>query len=224
MDLNLLKEGKIWCFQGKVFVTDPSGGNRHDAVFPLCGENCYFAKHLIPVPESGTVLDLCTGSGILAIFAAERARVKVIATDINPRALAFAQLNAGLNGVEDKIEFRQGDLWKPVGNEKFNLIISNPPFEPHNLRPLSKLLHSNGGIDGTEIVKKIINGVQNHLVINGSFQMIVGLLKNNIGILEDLKNGYFGKVTIKLVGKFGPIHYLFIEALNFKNEEVKRNE
>jgi SAM-dependent methyltransferase len=71
-------------------------------------------------------LDVGTGNGIQALLAAQHTG-HVVATDVNPRALAFAAFNAALNGV-DNIEFRHGSLLEPVAGEQFGLVVSNPPY------------------------------------------------------------------------------------------------
>lgn len=76
--------------------------------------------------EVESALDLGTGSGILAVLLARHAK-RVVATDLNPRAVAFADFNVALNGLEG-IETRQGDLFEPVEGETFDVIVSNPPF------------------------------------------------------------------------------------------------
>jgi release factor glutamine methyltransferase len=68
-----------------------------------------------------------TGSGIGAIFAARRG-YRVVAVDLNPEAVRCARINALLNGLEDRIEVRAGDLFEPVRGERFDLILFNPPF------------------------------------------------------------------------------------------------
>lgn len=73
------------------------------------------------------VLDLGTGSGIGAIVAARQA-ARVVATDINPEAVRCAQLNATAHHLEHKIETRTGDLFAPVRDETFDLVLFNPPF------------------------------------------------------------------------------------------------
>src|SRR5687767_4579649 len=93
--LKLMCEGKIWIYKNTVLVTDPLGCQRLDAVLPLCHENRFLVEHM-DVPAGGTVLDLCTGSGVLAVFAAQKAN-DVIGIDINPRAIEFAKLNSQLN-------------------------------------------------------------------------------------------------------------------------------
>jgi release factor glutamine methyltransferase len=68
-----------------------------------------------------------TGSGVCAIFAARHAR-RVLAVDVNAEAVRCARINAALNHLEHRIEVRHGDLFAPVADEKFDLILFNPPF------------------------------------------------------------------------------------------------
>jgi len=79
------------------------------------------------VPSDAEVLDMGTGSGVCAIFAARHAR-RVVAVDINPAAVRCAGINARLNQLEHRIEVRTGDLFAPVADERFDLITFNPPF------------------------------------------------------------------------------------------------
>ncbi len=77
--------------------------------------------------ENADVLDMGTGSGVCAVFAARHAR-RVVAVDINAEAVRCAGLNAVLNHLEHKIDVRHGDLFTPVAGERFDLIVFNPPF------------------------------------------------------------------------------------------------
>lgn len=77
--------------------------------------------------EAETVLDMGTGSGIGAVFAA-RAGCRVTAVDINPDACRCGRINAALNGLEDRIEVLEGDLFAPVAGRRFDTILFNPPF------------------------------------------------------------------------------------------------
>jgi release factor glutamine methyltransferase len=72
-------------------------------------------------------LDMGTGSGVGALFAASRG-FRVVAVDINQEAVRCARLNALLNGFEERVEVREGDLWHPVEDERFDLVLFNPPF------------------------------------------------------------------------------------------------
>ena len=73
------------------------------------------------------MLDLGTGSGVCAVFAARHAR-RVVAVDINRAAVRCAAINAALNGLEQRIECRHGDLFAPLAGERFDAIFFNPPF------------------------------------------------------------------------------------------------
>src|ERR1700748_1357314 len=78
--------------------------------------------------QIGSVLDLCTGSGFLAILAARHfPNAEVDATDISKDALAVAARNVGDHGLEDRITLHRGDLFGPIGGTRYDLIISNPP-------------------------------------------------------------------------------------------------
>lgn len=75
----------------------------------------------------GDVLDLGTGSGVCAVFAARQARA-VVAVDVNRAAVRCAGLNARLNRLEERIDCRHGDLFEAVGTQRFDAIFFNPPF------------------------------------------------------------------------------------------------
>ena len=79
------------------------------------------------VDADSEVLDMGTGSGVCAVFAARHAR-RVVAVDINSAAVRCAGINALLNQLEHKIDVRHGDLFAPVPEERFDLILFNPPF------------------------------------------------------------------------------------------------
>jgi predicted RNA methylase len=84
------------------------------------------ARCMLPLPDTGEVLDLGTGCGTLALQASPRAS-RVFATDINPRALDFMLFNAALNGISN-IEALAGDRFQPVKGHRFDLVLCNPPF------------------------------------------------------------------------------------------------
>jgi release factor glutamine methyltransferase len=110
--------------QGMPFVVTPSVFNPK---VPRTGE--FLASQLDSrlVQRDWEVLDMGTGSGICAVFAARYAG-HVVAVDINPAAVRCAGINALLNHLEHKIDVRHGDLFAPVSEERFDLILFNPPF------------------------------------------------------------------------------------------------
>lgn len=94
----------------------------------------FLAESLTPPPATDggaarapRALDLGTGSGIGAIFAARRG-YDVVAVDINPEAVRCARINLLLNNLEGRVEVRSGDLFTPVAGDRFDLVLFNPPF------------------------------------------------------------------------------------------------
>ncbi|GAB2570735.1 methyltransferase [Leucobacter ruminantium] len=119
-----------------------------------------------PPGETARCLDLGTGCGIVAMHLALRG--PVVATDISERALALARANARLNGVEG-IEFRRGDLFAPVAGERFELILSNPPFvitPREEGAPVYE--YRDGGLAGDELAARVIREASAHLVPGGT--------------------------------------------------------
>src|SRR5262245_44005247 len=87
----------------------------------------FFAGHIDArlVSANTEVLDMGTGSGVCAVFAAKHAR-RVVAVDLNRAAVRCTRVNALLNHVEDRIDAREGDLFAPTPAERFDLILFNP--------------------------------------------------------------------------------------------------
>jgi len=79
------------------------------------------------VTADAEVLDMGTGSGVCALFAARHAR-RVVAVDVNPEAVRCATVNALMNHLDARIDVRQGDLFGPVAGERFDVVLFNPPF------------------------------------------------------------------------------------------------
>lgn len=109
-------------------------------------------------------LDLGCGAGTLGALAASHAR-RVVATDVNPRAVAFSRFNAELNGL-DHMECREGSLFEPVAGERFDLIVSNPPYV---ISPASTFVYRDGG---TAICRALVRGAPEHLTDDGWLEMM----------------------------------------------------
>ncbi|MDT3766935.1 methyltransferase [Gleimia hominis] len=108
-----------------------------------------------PSVPVGTVLDMGTGSGILALQATTHAK-RVVATDLSKRACEFAAFNAALNDVP--VEVRRGSLFEPVCDERFDLIVSNPPFviTPQELRAGGLVEYRDGGRTGDALTGEVL--------------------------------------------------------------------
>jgi HemK-related putative methylase len=109
---------------GSPFLVMPSVFNPK---VPRTGEFLASMLDSKTVGRDCSVLDMGTGSGVCAVFAAKHA-ARVVAVDINPAAVRCAGINVLLNHVEDKVDVRQGDLFAAVPGEQFDLILFNPPF------------------------------------------------------------------------------------------------
>jgi HemK-related putative methylase len=112
-------------------------------------------------------LDLGTGSGVGAVFAARRGH-QVVAVDVNPEAVRCVRLNALLNGLEDRIEARRGDLFEPVAGETFDLILFNPPF--FRGAPRNPLDHA---WRGTDVLERFAAGLPAALAPGGTFLLLL---------------------------------------------------
>ncbi|HEY6098757.1 MAG TPA: peptide chain release factor N(5)-glutamine methyltransferase [Anaeromyxobacter sp.] len=120
---------------------------------------------LAALPEGGRALDLCTGSGCLAIsLALERRGAAVVATDVSQDALAVARENAAALGAV--VGFAHGDLWAAVhGEAAFDVVVSNPPYVPaKELAGLSREVRRepcialDGGEDGLAVLRRVVAG------------------------------------------------------------------
>ncbi|MDI2097750.1 DUF7059 domain-containing protein [Ruicaihuangia caeni] len=118
-----------------------------------------------------SALDLGTGCGIQAMHLSRHAE-HVVATDISARALAFARFNAMLNGIRS-IEFRQGSLFEPVEGERFEQIVSNPPFVITPRRQgVPEYEYRDGGLVGDDIVRHMLVHGAEHLADGGVAQFL----------------------------------------------------
>jgi release factor glutamine methyltransferase len=111
-------------------------------------------------------LDACTGSGVLALVLA-RAGARGAATDLSPRALEIARLNARHHGVEDRIRFVEADVFPPGPPERVDLLVSNPPYvstsELAALPPEVKhepRLALEAGVDGLDVIRRLVAGAR----------------------------------------------------------------
>jgi ribosomal protein L3 glutamine methyltransferase len=128
------------------------------------------------------VLDLCTGSGCLAVLAALRFPNAIVdAVDISAEALAVAARNVAGHGLEERIMLHQGDLFGPVGDARYDLIVSNPPYVdaagmaalPPECRH-EPAIALDGGADGIAVVRRIIDNAPRHLAAGAGLLCEVG--------------------------------------------------
>ncbi len=127
-----------------------------------------FCRHLAFRPGE-RVLELGTGAGLAAILAA-KAGCSVVATDVVAEAVECAMENALINGVADRVDVRLGDCYGPVVGLTFDLICTNPPqmpTPPGRDRDDPGAAADNGGVDGWEVLDRVIQGAPRHLAPGG---------------------------------------------------------
>ncbi len=132
--------------------------------------------------ENPLVLDLCTGSGAIAISIAKYVpNVKIVATDISSRALIIAKQNAKLNGVKNNIEFIESNLFDKLKERKFDVIVSNPPYIPtKDIKSLPKdvqgepIIALDGGKDGLDFYRKIAESAYKFMNRPGYLALEIG--------------------------------------------------
>jgi len=141
-------------------------------------------------PENvASVLDLCTGSGCLAILAARHfPGAQIDAVDISGDALQVAARNVRDHGLDDRITLHRGDLFAPLAARRYDLIISNPPYVdaegmaslPPECRAEPKLAFD-GGADGLKLVRRILSEAKQHLTPDGGLLCEIGRGRELLG-------------------------------------------
>lgn len=197
---------------------------------PYIGIDTYWLSRIIVNRLKGTVLDLCTGSGIQGILAAKTADY-VLAVDIDPITVSIARFNTFLNDVDSKMEVKQGDLYFAVDEGvKFDYILSNPPFIPIPIN-VDFPICGDGGEDGMQIIRRIVKGYSNYLKCNGEGIMIGQTIGNKDQVflskeLEKLLPGYSTKLIINGKSIIENQAHSFSDLANIvgKNNDIAANE
>jgi methylase of polypeptide subunit release factors len=151
------------------------GVDRADLVLGVGGASTTLAGLTVRKPV-GSALDLGTGSGIQALHASRHA-TRVTATDVNPRALHFARLTLALSGAREP-DLRLGGLYEPVREERYDLVVSNPPFviSPRGADPYGKdarrLTYRDGGMAGDDLCRTLVQQAADHLNEGGWCQLL----------------------------------------------------
>jgi len=121
---------------------------------------------LVPPGHVGRVLDLGTGCGIQAL---NLDADEIVATDLNPRAIDLARVTLGLSGVE--ADLRLGSLYQPVPGERFDLIVTNPPYV---ISPPTgeRLVYRETGFSGDDLMRRVVTGAPAHLGDGGTLVVL----------------------------------------------------
>ena len=169
------------------------------------------------------VCDLATGSGCIAIsLAKEEKNMRVIATDISPEALEVARKNNEKMGAT--VKFFEGDMLAPLGDMKFDIFVSNPPYIPEEEEVMSLVKDNEpnialfGGSDGMKFYKIILSGLKPHLKEKAMIAFEHGYDKKDE--MQKLAKYYFPKAKVETLKDLeGKDRMTFIYVGDFKWEE-----
>lgn len=125
-------------------------------------QNPTVALAQLTVRRPGRLLDLGTGCGVLALLGAAHAE-RVLATDINPRAVRLTAFSAQLNGLP-AVEGRQGSWFEPLRGERFDTIVCNPPYV---ISPASEFIYRDSGLQGDSVCEQLVRALPPHLADGG---------------------------------------------------------
>jgi Methyltransferase small domain len=146
-----------------LIASDHAGGaEEHADHVPGVHRPSVALAHLTVRGEGERALDLCTGNGIQAILLAAHAE-RVVATDVNPRALAYAVFNAALNGAANVVT-RLGSFFEPVAGRRFDLVVANPPYV---VSPESAYLFRDSGMRGDAVSEHVVRSAPSALEPGG---------------------------------------------------------
>lgn len=148
-------------------LSGPQGAMNPEHVLGISEASSSLAQLTVREPI-GRALDLGTGCGVQALHLSQHAD-SVVATDVNPRALAMARLTASLNELD--IDVRDGSLFDPVAGETFDLIATNPPFV---ISPpgAEVLVYRDSGMPGDSVVRHLVENAAAHLNEGGWCQIL----------------------------------------------------
>ena len=143
-----------------------------DYVFGALSDLTQRFLDVVPDAPGGRVLEMCAGTGIAALRAVRRGAAEAWAADIAPRCVQFARFNVQLNDLADRVHVVESDAWSALGDETFDLVVAHPPYVP-------ALLHRfdfrDGGADGEQVARRIVEGIGAHLRPGGRYVMTAAL-------------------------------------------------
>ena len=152
------------CIAGRIYVFCDDLAHGGDAAMGTGETTLDLCRAAYPSTPVSRALEIGCGAGTIALVLSQKSE-RVVATDINPRALALGRINAAMNGIGN-VEFRAGDAFNPVENDRFDLIVSQPPFvaRPRGARAATYLY---GGERGDELPRQLLAKICSHLAPSG---------------------------------------------------------
>jgi release factor glutamine methyltransferase len=178
-------------------------------VFRPPSDSRLLARHLTrePLLSDADVLDLCTGSGVLAIAAAAGGARRVVAVDVSRRAVLATRLNAKLNHV--RVDARRGDLFSPLNGERFDVIVSNPPYIPSESDQLPRRGPAralDAGLRGRAFIDRICADARDHLLPGGVLLLVHSSFCMERETIDTLAaRGFIARIAERQRGPIGPV-------------------
>ena len=168
-----------------------------DDLVYIPSDDTFLLAENLEIKKGQSVLEIGTGSGLVSMYASLLTD-DVTATDINYNALELAEKNFKLNNINTiKLEF--GDLFEPVKDRKFDVILFNTPYLPTDSDDIinDDLNYAfDGGLDGRKVIDRFINEVSNHLNDKGIVQIIQSSLSDNDRTLDMFdRNGFVAEIA-----------------------------
>lgn len=191
-------------FMGLLFEVSP------DVLIPEQDTENLVEEILREARDGERILDLCTGSGCILLSLLHYSNTSTgIGTDLSSKALELAGRNADRLGLSERVKWRQGDLFEAVdAEEKFDLIVSNPPYIASGVIPElaaevrchEPRLALDGGPDGLAFYRRIIPGAVSRLVIGGALCLEIGFDQGESVSDMMREAGYYDVTVIKDYG------------------------
>ena len=170
--------------------------NTDDNVYTPAEDSYLLADNLL-IKENQSVLEIGTGSGIVAMYASKLTD-RITVTDINFDACRLAEMNFNENNIEN-IEILWGNLFEPVKNRKFDVILFNTPYLPtEDDEVLQDTINYafDGGLNGRKVIDLFLNEVKNYLNDGGIVQLIQSSLSGNEETLDKLDElGFIAEIA-----------------------------
>ena len=168
-----------------------------DELVYIPSDDTFLLAENLEIKEGMSVLEIGTGSGLVSMYASLLTD-DVTATDINYNALELAEKNFKLNNI-DTIKLEFGDMFEPVKDKKFDIILFNTPYLPTDSDDIidDDLNYAfDGGLNGRKVIDRFINEVSNHLNDKGIVQMIQSSLSDNDRTLDMFdRNGFVAEIA-----------------------------
>ncbi len=198
-----MKHEPIWYITGKIeFYGLDLFVNK--SVLISRPETEFLVEEVLSVGKDKKILELGTGSGAISLALTSKLKNKMFTSDISEDALEIAKKNAKKMGLKNKMEFRRGDLLEPWKDMKFDIIVANLPYIPHeDMSSLALDIHHweprlalDGGKEGIEIYEKLLSQVKDYLNESAIMFFEIGIEQGEK--IEKLVKKYLPKAKVEI--------------------------